>query len=117
VADYRGTGGFGGPTIINNVETFCNVPHILREGAEAFAAMGTATSKGISLREIIFDVGGGIPGGKAFKAVQSGGLVVMDEDTCMVDVAKYFLSFTTRSPAANASPAAKAPAACTRSWK
>jgi len=142
------SGLFGCPTIINNVETFCNVPHILREGAEAFAAMGTATSKGtkvfaltgkvknsglvevpmgISLREIIFDVGGGIPEGKAFKAVQSGGpsggcisaehldtrvdyeslkaigammgsggLVVMDEDTCMVDVAKYFLAFTTK---------------------
>jgi NADH:ubiquinone oxidoreductase subunit F (NADH-binding) len=142
------SGLFGCPTIINNVETFCNVPHLLREGAAAFAAMGTATSKGTkvfaltgkvknsglvevpmgtTLREIIFEVGGGIPGGKAFKAVQSGGpsggcipaqhldtridyeslkaigammgsggLVVMDEDTCMVDVAKYFLSFTTK---------------------
>ncbi|OHD74808.1 MAG: NADH dehydrogenase [Spirochaetes bacterium RBG_16_67_19] len=142
------SGLFGCPTIINNVETFCNVPHLLREGAAAFAAMGTATSKGTkvfaltgkvknsglvevpmgtTLREIIFEVGGGIPGGKAFKAVQSGGpsggcvpaqlldtridyeslkavgammgsggLVVMDEDTCMVDVAKYFLAFTTK---------------------
>ena len=142
------SGLFGCPTIINNVETFCNVPHLLREEAAAFAAMGTATSKGTkvfaltgkvknsglvevpmgtTLREIIFEVGGGIPGGKAFKAVQSGGpsggcipaqlldtridyeslkavgammgsggLVVMDEDTCMVDVAKYFLAFTTK---------------------
>jgi NADH-quinone oxidoreductase subunit F len=142
------SGLFGCPTVINNVETFCNVPHILRDGADSFAAMGTATSKGtkvfaltgkvknsglvevpmgITLREIIFDVGGGIPGGKAFKAVQSGGpsggcipaqyldtkvdyeslkaigtmmgsggLVVMDEDTCMVDVAKFFLAFTTK---------------------
>ncbi len=142
------SGLFGCPTIVNNVETFCNVPHLLREGAAAFAAIGTATSKGTkvfaltgkvknsglvevpmgtTLREIIFDVGGGIPGGKAFKAVQSGGpsggciptqhldtkidyeslkaigammgsggLVVMDEDTCMVDVAKFFLAFTTK---------------------
>jgi NADH-quinone oxidoreductase subunit F len=130
------------------VETFCNVPHILREGAASLSSMGTATSKGTkvfaltgkvknsglvevpmgtTLREIIFDVGGGIAGGKAFKAVQSGGpsggcitaqhldtkidyeslkaigammgsggLVVMDEDTCMVDVAKFFLAFTTK---------------------
>jgi len=145
---YPSTAGlFGCPTAINNVETMANVPHILREGPESLAAMGTATSKGtkvfaltgkvrnaglvevpmgITLREIIYDVGGGIPGDKAFKAVQSGGpsggcipaehldtpidyeslkaigammgsggLVVMDEDTCMVDVAKYFLSFTT----------------------
>ena len=142
------SGLFGCPTIINNVETLCNVPHILREGAASLAAMGTATSKGTkvfaltgkvknsglvevpmgtTLREIIFEVGGGIAGGKAFKAVQSGGpsggcipaqhldtkidyeslkaigammgsggLVVMDEDTCMVDVAKFFLAFTTK---------------------
>ncbi len=88
------SGLFGCPTIINNVETLCNVPHILREGAASLAAMGTATSKGTkvfaltgkvknsglvevpmgtTLREIIFEVGGGIAGGKAFKAVQSGG--------------------------------------------
>jgi NADH-quinone oxidoreductase subunit F len=142
------SGLFGCPTVVNNVETLCNVPHILREGPESFAAMGTATSKGtkvfaltgkvrntglvevpmgMSLREIIYEVGGGIPGDKGFKAVQSGGpsggcipaklldtridyeslkaigammgsggLVVMDEDTCMVDVAKYFLAFTTK---------------------
>ncbi|HVO38523.1 MAG TPA: NADH-ubiquinone oxidoreductase-F iron-sulfur binding region domain-containing protein, partial [Spirochaetia bacterium] len=135
------------PTIVNNVETMANVSHIMREGAESFASMGTATSKGtkvfaltgkvvntglvevpmgITLREIVFDVGGGIPDGKAFKAVQiggpsggcipaehldtqidyeslktlgtimgSGGLVVMDEETCMVDMARYFLSFIT----------------------
>jgi NADH:ubiquinone oxidoreductase subunit F (NADH-binding)/(2Fe-2S) ferredoxin/Pyruvate/2-oxoacid:ferredoxin oxidoreductase delta subunit len=142
------SGLFGCPTIINNVETLCNVPHILREGAASLASMGTATSKGTkvfaltgkvknsglvevpmgtTLREIIYEVGGGIPAGKAFKAVQSGGpsggciparhldtaidyeslkaigammgsggLVVMDEDTCMVDVAKFFLAFSTK---------------------
>ncbi len=140
-------GLFGKPTVINNVETFGNVPHILREGKESFSRIGTATSKGTkvfaltgkvnntglvevpmgtTLREIIFDIGGGIANGKKFKAVQSGGpsggcipeqyldteidyeslkqigammgsggLVVMDEDTCMVDVAKFFLGFTT----------------------
>jgi NADH:ubiquinone oxidoreductase subunit F (NADH-binding)/Pyruvate/2-oxoacid:ferredoxin oxidoreductase delta subunit/(2Fe-2S) ferredoxin len=140
-------GLFGKPTIVNNVETMANVSHIMREGADAYAAMGTATSKGtkvfaltgkitnaglvevpmgMTLREIIYDIGGGIPGGKAFKAVQiggpsggcipaehldtkidyeslksvgaimgSGGLVVMDEDTCMVDMARYFLAFIT----------------------
>jgi len=138
----------GNPTNVNNVETFANVPHILREGAESLASMGTETSKGtkvfaltgkinntglvevpmgITLREIIYDIGGGVPDGKDFKAVQiggpsggcipkelldiridyeslksagammgSGGLVVMDSDTCMVDVAKFFLSFTTK---------------------
>jgi NADH:ubiquinone oxidoreductase subunit F (NADH-binding)/(2Fe-2S) ferredoxin len=140
-------GLFGKPTIVNNVETLANVSHIMREGAGAYAAMGTQTSKGtkvfaltgkvrnaglvevpmgITLREIVFDIGGGIPGDKAFKAVQiggpsggcipaehldtkidyeslksvgaimgSGGLVVMDEDTCMVDMARFFLSFIT----------------------
>jgi len=142
-----GSGLFQKPTIINNVETLANVSHILREGAESFSSMGTQNSKGtkvfaltgkianaglvevpmgITLREIIFDIGGGIPNGKAFKAVQiggpsggcipaehldiqidyeslktvgaimgSGGLVVMDEDTCMVDMARYFLAFIT----------------------
>jgi NADH:ubiquinone oxidoreductase subunit F (NADH-binding)/Pyruvate/2-oxoacid:ferredoxin oxidoreductase delta subunit len=141
------SGLFGKPTIVNNVETMANVSHILREGAESFAAVGTANSKGtkvfaltgkvkntglvevpmgITLREIIFDIGGGVPDDKEFKAVQiggpsggciptehldtkidyeslksvgaimgSGGLVVMDEDTCMVDVARFFLSFIT----------------------
>lgn len=140
------TGLWGKPTGINNVETWANVPPIIERGAKWYAAIGTPTSKGtkvfslvgkinntglvevpmgISLREIIYDIGGGIPGGKAFKAVQtggpsggciprdqldlpidyesltqagsmmgSGGMVVMDEDTCMVDVARYFLSFT-----------------------
>jgi len=138
-------GLFGKPTNINNVETWANVPLILRKGAAAYAAVGTAKSKGtkifsligrirntglvevpmgIRLREIIEDIGGGVPGGKAFKAVQtggpaggciparlldlpidydslvqagsmmgSGGMVVMDETTCMVDVARYFLDF------------------------
>ena len=134
------------PSNINNVETFANVPYIFRVGAEEYAKLGTEKSKGtkvfaltgkinntglaevpmgITMREIIFDIGGGIIGGKKFKAVQiggpsggcipeqlldtpidydsliaagammgSGGLVVMDEDTCMVDVAKFFLNFT-----------------------
>jgi len=142
------SGLFGCPTVINNVETFTNVPHILREGWEDLASLGTGTSKGTkvfaltgkvsntglvevpmgtTLREIIFDIGGGIAGGKKFKAVQSGGpsggcipeqyldtqidyeslkqigammgsggLVVMDNETCMVDVAKFFLAFTTK---------------------
>jgi len=140
-------GLFGCPTVINNVETFANVTGIMREGADYFASLGTENSRGtkvfaltgkikntglvevpmgITLREIIYDIGGGIPDGKKYKAVQiggpsggcipeehldvridyeslkslgammgSGGLVVMDEDTCMVDVAKYFLSFIT----------------------
>lgn len=139
-------GLYGQPTCINNVETWANVPVIISRGAEWFSKIGTKTSKGtkvfslvgkinntglvevpmgITLREIIFEIGGGIPGGKEFKAIQtggpsggcipkekldlpidyesltdagsmmgSGGMVVMDEDTCMVDVAKYFLSFT-----------------------
>lgn len=142
------SGLFEKPTIINNVETLANVPNIMREGATAFAVMGTEKSKGtkvfaltgkinntglvevpmgITLREIIYDIGGGIPDGAAFKAVQtggpsggcitaehldikidyeslkrigammgSGGLVVMDESTCMVDIAKFFLAFTTK---------------------
>lgn len=140
------SGYMGKPTNINNVETFANVPMIIRHGAAWFASIGTETSKGtkvfslvgkvnntglvevpmgISLREIIFDIGGGIPDDKKFKAVQtggpsggcipeslldisvdfeslreagcimgSGGMIVMDETTCMVEVARYFLSFT-----------------------
>ncbi len=139
-------GLWGQPTCINNVETWANVPIIISRGADWFHSIGTETSKGtkvfslvgkinntglvevpmgITLKEIIYDIGGGIPGGKEFKAVQtggpsggcipkekidlpidyeslreagsmmgSGGMVVMDEDTCMVDVAKYFLAFT-----------------------
>ena len=139
-------GLFGRPTLINNVETLANIPLIIRKGAEWFSSMGTETSKGTktfaltgevnntglievpmgtTLREIIFDIGGGIRGGKKFKAVQiggpsggclteqhldlpmdyesltkagamvgSGGLVVMAEDTCMVEVARFFMNFT-----------------------
>lgn len=139
-------GLFGKPTTENNVETFANVPQIILHGAEAFSAVGTEKSKGTkvfalggkinhtglvevpmgtTLREIIEDIGGGIPNGKKFKAAQtggpsggclpasmldiaidydtlvaqgammgSGGLIVMDEDTCMVDIAKFFLEFT-----------------------
>jgi len=133
------------PTNLNNVETWANVPLIINNGAEWYARIGTENSKGtkifslvgkinntglvevpmgITLREIIYDIGGGIPGGKKFKAVQtggpsggcipesmldlpidfdelskagsmmgSGGMIVMDESTCMVDIAKYFVSF------------------------
>ena len=139
-------GLFGKPTIINNVETLANIAQIINKGADWFASMGTEKSKGTkvfalggkitntglveipmgtTLREIIEDIGGGIPNGKKFKAAQtggpsggcipaslidtpidydnllaigsmmgSGGLIVMDEDTCMVDIAKFFLEFT-----------------------
>jgi NADH:ubiquinone oxidoreductase subunit F (NADH-binding)/Pyruvate/2-oxoacid:ferredoxin oxidoreductase delta subunit len=142
------SGLFEKPTVINNVETLANVSAALRDGADYYASLGTAGSKGtkvfaltgkvnntglvevpmgIRLSEIIEDIGGGIQDGKQFKAVQiggpsggciplkhldieidyeslktvgammgSGGLVVMDEDTCMVDVARFFLSFITR---------------------
>ena len=138
-------GLWGCPTLINNVETFANIAPIVRNGAAWFAAIGTAKSKGtkvfalagrventglievpmgISLREIIYDIGGGIPEGRSYKAVQtggpsggcipiehldspvdyeslakigsimgSGGMIVMDETSCMVDVAKYFMEF------------------------
>lgn len=140
------SGLWGKPTNINNVETFANVASIITKGADWYCGFGTEKSKGtkvfaltgkinntglaevpmgITMREIIFDIGGGITNGKKFKAVQiggpsggclpesmldlsvdydslisvgammgSGGLVVMDEDTCMVDVAKFFLNFT-----------------------
>ena len=139
-------GLWGKPTVINNVKTWATVPHILQKGARWFAEIGTAESKGtmifsltgkvnntglvevpmgITLREIVFGIGGGIPEGRKIKAVQtggpaggcipeslldlpldyeklteagsmmgSGGLIVMDETTCMVDLARYFLSFT-----------------------
>lgn len=134
------------PTILNNVETYANIPVIFLKGAEWFASIGTEKSKGTkvfavggkinntglvevpmgtTLREVIYEIGGGIPGGKKFKAAQtggpsggcipashidveidydnlvalgsmmgSGGLIVMDEDNCMVDIAKFFLEFT-----------------------
>jgi NADP-reducing hydrogenase subunit HndC len=139
-------GYLGKPTNVNNVETFANIPVIINKGAEWYASIGTPKSKGtkvfalagkvnnvglievpmgITLREVIFEIGGGIKNGKKFKAVQiggpsggtltdkhldiqidydsllaagammgSGGMVIMDEDDCMVDVAKYFLDFT-----------------------
>jgi len=140
------SGVWGKPTNINNVETWATVPTIIFRGAKWFSAIGTEKSKGtkvfslvgkinntglvevpmgITLKEIIYDIGGGIPGGKKFKAVQtggpsggcipadlinlpvdyeqlikvgsimgSGGMIVMDEDTCVVDIARYFLKFT-----------------------
>jgi NADP-reducing hydrogenase subunit HndC len=144
---YPAQSGYRGkPTNINNVETWANVPHIINKGAAWFASVGTESCKGtkvfslvgkirntglvevpmgISLREIVFDIGGGIPDGKKFKAVQtggpsggclpeslldlpvdyesltkagsimgSGGMIVMDEETCMVEVARYFVGFT-----------------------
>jgi NADH-quinone oxidoreductase subunit F len=139
------SGLWGKPTVINNVETLANIPTIIREGWEWFASIGTEKSKGTkvfalagkinnnglveipmgtSLGEVIYDIGGGIPDGKKFKAAQtggpsggcipaeylntpidyesltalgtimgSGGLIIMDEDTCMVDLAKFFLDF------------------------
>ncbi len=139
-------GLFAKPTILNNVETYANIPQIILKGAEWFSSMGTEKSKGTkvfalggkithtglveipmgtTLREVVEEIGGGIPNGKKFKAAQtggpsggcipaslidtpidsdnliaigsmmgSGGLIVMDEDTCMVDIAKFFLEFT-----------------------
>jgi len=139
-------GLFGKPTILNNVETLANIPQIILNGPEWFTSMGTEKSAGtkvfavggkivntglvevpmgVTLREIVYDIGGGIPDGKKFKAAQtggpsggcipeshldtpidydslmaigsmmgSGGLIVMDEDNCMVDIAKFFLEFT-----------------------
>ncbi|MBQ2943152.1 MAG: NADH-quinone oxidoreductase subunit NuoF [Ruminococcus sp.] len=139
-------GLYGCPTVENNVETFANIPQIILKGADWFASMGTEKSKGTkvfalggkiehtglveipmgtTVRDIVYEIGGGIPGGKQFKAAQtggpsggciparlidtpvdydnltaigcmmgSGGLIVMDEDTCMVDMAKFFLEFT-----------------------
>lgn len=139
-------GLFGKPTILNNVETYANITTIINKGPEWFAAMGTEKSKGTkvfalggkinntglveipmgtTMREVIFEIGGGIPNGKKFKAAQtggpsggciptehldvpidydnlialgsmmgSGGLIVMDEDNCMVDIARFFLDFT-----------------------
>ena len=139
-------GLFGKPTVLNNVETYANIAQIIRKGSQWYASMGTETSKGTkvfalggkitnvglveipmgtTLREIIEEIGGGIPNGKKFKAAQtggpsggcipaeyidtpidyesltaigsmmgSGGMIVLDEDTCMVDIAKFYLEFT-----------------------
>ncbi len=149
-------GLWGQPTIVNNVETYANVAQIILKGADWFASMGTEGSKGTkvfalggkikntglveipmgtTLREIIEEIGGGIPNGKKFKAAQtggpsggcipaslidtaidfdnltkigcmmgSGGLIVMDEDTCMVDIAKFFLEFTVDESCGKCSP-------------
>lgn len=149
-------GLFGKPTVLNNVETYANIPVIINKGAKWFASRGTEKSTGTkvfalggkvnnvglvevpmgtTIREIVFDIGGGIPNGKAFKAVQtggpsggcipeslidtpidydnlvavgsmmgSGGMIVMDEDTCMVDIAKFFLEFTVDESCGKCSP-------------
>jgi len=149
-------GLFGKPTILNNVETYANIPQILLNGAEWFASMGTEKSKGTkvfalggkihntglvevpmgtTLRTVIDEIGGGIPNGKKFKAAQtggpsggcipaehfdipidydnlvaigsmmgSGGLIVMDEDDCMVDIAKFFLEFTVEESCGKCTP-------------
>lgn len=154
---YPATSGlFGKPTNINNVETWANVPLIINNGADWYNQFGTAKSKGTkifslvgkikntglvevpmgaTLRDIIYKIGDGIPGGKKFKAIQtggpaggcipeqhldiavdfdelikvgaimgSGGMIVMDEDTCMVDVARYFLNFLTQESCGKCSP-------------
>ncbi|MDR2123562.1 MAG: NADH-quinone oxidoreductase subunit NuoF [Desulfovibrio sp.] len=150
------SGLWGKPTIINNVETLANVPQILRRGGDWFASFGSEKSKGtkvfalagkinnvglvevpmgIALREIIYDIGGGIKNGKQFKAVQtggpsggcipaadldvkidydnlvamgsmmgSGGMIVMDEDNCMVDIAKFYLDFTMEESCGKCTP-------------
>ena len=149
-------GLWGKPSIINNVETLACVPFILREGADHFSSLGTEKSKGTkvfalggkvnnvglvevpmgtTLRELIYDIGGGIPGGKKFKAIQtggpsggcltekdldtpidydnlvaldsmmgSGGAIVMDEDNCMVDVAKFYMEFICDESCGKCSP-------------
>ena len=149
-------GLFGKPTILNNVETYANIPQIILNGPEWFASMGTEKSKGTkvfalggkihntglvevpmgtTLREIIEEIGGGIPNGKKFKAAQtggpsggciptehydipidydnllaigsmmgSGGLIVMDETDCMVDIAKFFLEFTVEESCGKCTP-------------
>ena len=149
-------GLFGKPTMLNNVETYANVAQIILKGADWFASMGTEKSKGTKvfalggkinntglvevpmgtpLRTIIYDIGGGIPNGKKFKAVQtggpsggclpaelldtpvdydnliaagsmmgSGGMIVMDEDNCMVDIARFFLDFTVSESCGKCTP-------------
>ena len=149
-------GLFQRPTVLNNVETYANVPQIILKGASWFSSMGTEKSKGTkvfalggkinntglvevpmgtTLREIVYEIGGGIPKGKKFKAAQtggpsggciptehldvkidydnliaigsmmgSGGLIVMDEDNCMVDIAKFFLEFTVEESCGKCTP-------------
>jgi len=149
-------GLWGKPTIINNVETFANIPVIFQKGVDWFRSIGTKDSPGtkvfalggkvkntglveipmgVTLRDIIFDIGGGIPNDKKFKAVQtggpsggcipekyldisvdfeslaelgsimgSGGMVVMDEDNCMVDIARFFLDFTVEESCGKCTP-------------
>ncbi len=149
-------GLWGRPSVLNNVETWANIPLIIDRGADWFAGIGTEKSKGtkifslvgkirntglvevpmgMTLREIIYEIGGGIPNGKRFKAVQtggpsggclpeelldlpvdfdeltragsmmgSGGMIVMDEDTCMVDVARYFIDFLTDESCGKCAP-------------
>lgn len=149
-------GLFGYPTIINNVETLANIPPIILKGVEWFTSIGTARGKGTkvfalagkinntglvevpmgtTLREIVYDIGGGLPGGKTFKAAQtggpsggcipaqyldipidydslieigsmmgSGGLIVMDESSCMVDLARFFLEFTQEESCGKCTP-------------
>jgi len=149
-------GLFGKPSILNNVETYANIPQIILQGADWFAGMGTEKSKGTkvfalggkinntglvevkmgtTLRQIIEDIGGGCPGGRAFKAAQtggpsggclpvslldveidydnliaagsmmgSGGMIVMDEDNCMVDIARFFLEFTVEESCGKCTP-------------
>ena len=149
-------GLWGKPTCINNVETWANIPHIILRGSDWFSSIGTENSKGtkifslvgkinntglvevpmgITLREIIYEIGGGTPKGKKFKAVQtggpsggcipeelldlpidydslteagsimgSGGMIVMDDDTCMVDLARYFLNFTVEESCGKCTP-------------
>lgn len=149
-------GLFGCPTVINNVETYANVPRVIGMGAAEYAAIGSEKSKGtkifsltgkvnntglvevpmgVKIRDIVFDIGGGIPKGRTLKAVQmggpsggcipeklldlpidydslqaagaimgSGGMVVMDENTCMVEVARYFLAFTAEESCGQCSP-------------
>jgi NADH-quinone oxidoreductase subunit F len=150
------SGLFGYPTVINNVETFANVPHVIALGPNVYASVGSEKSKGtkifsltgkvnntglvevpmgVTIRNVVFDIGGGIPRERKFKAVQmggpsggcisekflnlpidydslqsvgaimgSGGMVVMDENTCMVEVARYFLSFTAEESCGQCSP-------------
>ncbi|MBE5967630.1 MAG: NADH-quinone oxidoreductase subunit NuoF [Lachnospiraceae bacterium] len=149
-------GLFGKPTLLNNVETYANIPQIILHGADWFTSMGTEKSKGTkvfalggkihntglveipmgtTLREVVEEIGGGIPNGKRFKAAQtggpsggcipaehldipidydnlisigsmmgSGGLIVMDEDNCMVDIAKFFLDFTVEESCGKCTP-------------